>query len=428
MENNKKKIFIIVFILVGAIMVGLYLYNNNLKNKNIPGEKNIIEKFNPFGSSTKVNNTGETTTVNENNPDGELGDNLVEDYSRFYQVTSFAVSGAAFLNDKREIPTTSEPVVDMAPTDTKTPPKATFEMVPSLRYVEKSTGHIYQMYLDTKIEGKISNSTIPNVYETIFSKSANSIIYRYYSSENKSITSFLATLGGSMSKFLNTNIKEVSLSPDKNKFFSITSNSKGAIGTVSSFEETKTNQVFASSFSEWLPQWVTEQNIYLTTKPSYEVLGSVYNLNLKNGSLSKIFGNVLGLTTLANNSGTHILFGSSSSTGPRLNIFDIKNNKSTDLNKYGLPDKCIWSSDNINIYCAIPNTIIGIQYPDNWYQGVVSFEDRFVKIDTSTNEIYSLSNSKDYTPVDATHLFLSDKEDQLYFINKKDYTLWSLDI
>jgi hypothetical protein len=58
----------------------------------------------------------------------------------------------------------------------------------------------------------------------------------------------------------------------------------------------------------------------------------------------------------------------------------------------------------------------------------VSFEDRFVKINTKTNDTVTLANSGNETPIDATQLFLSDKESGLFFINKKDGTLWSLDL
>ena len=154
----------------------------------------------------------------------------------------------------------------------------------------------------------------------------------------------------------------------------------------------------------------------------------MFNLNIANGTLSKILGRVQGLTTLANKDGTSLLYGASLDNGPRLNIFNIKNHTSEDLGKYGLPEKCVWSSDNINVYCAVPNTIVGNQYPDSWYQGVISFDDFFVKINTVTKESATLANSKDEVPVDGTNLFLNKDESKLFFINKKDSTLWSLDL
>ncbi|HAQ02681.1 hypothetical protein A2467_03030 [Candidatus Nomurabacteria bacterium RIFOXYC2_FULL_36_8] len=399
MPRKTKIILISVFIFVIAVLLGVYFYNKSKTPNTVDPNAGFYQKFNPFGTSTKVDNGGDTTNTTTDNVDTTLKVN-----SRFHKLTDFAVAGATSFEDTRDEAT-----------------------VPSLRYVERATGHVYQMYLDTKVTGKISNSTIPGVYETIFDGKANSVIYRYASEDNKSITSFLATLGGK-SSFLNSNILEVALSPDKSKFFSVIETTNGVIGVTKSFEETKTSQVFTSAFSEWLPQWATTGNIYLTTKPSYLVEGSVFNLNIANGTLSKILGRVQGLTTLANKDGTSLLYGASLDNGPRLNIFNIKNHTSEDLGKYGLPEKCVWSSDNINVYCAVPNTIVGNQYPDSWYQGVISFDDFFVKINTVTKESATLANSKDEVPVDGTNLFLNKDESKLFFINKKDSTLWSLDL
>lgn len=382
-------------------MLGIYFYNKNRGVAVTDPNTTIYQKFNPFGTSGKipVNPNGDTGT------ETPATSEVAKENSRFHKITDFAVAGAVFFEDTRD-----------------------GAAVPSLRYVERATGHVYQMYLDTKITGKISNSTIPSVYETIFNGSGTSIIYRYISSDNKSITSFLASLGGKSSVFLSPDITAVSLSPDKTKFFSIIKNKNGVIGMIKPFDETKTSQVFTSSFSEWLSQWVTNQNIYLTTKPSYLVDGSAFSLNTTNGTLTKLFGSIPGLTTLANSNGNLVLYGASLNIGPKLNVFNIKNHTSVDLDIYGLPEKCVWSNDNINAYCAIPNTIVGTQYPDYWYQGLISFEDRFIKINTQTKETVTFANSNNETPIDATQLFLNDKEDSLFFINKKDSTLWSLDL
>ncbi len=412
MDRKKIIIFIVVFLLVGIISIGIYSYFKNKNSGNLPTNASLYDKFNPFGTSNKVPVGDRTTTTTVDNKPGET----TVSTSRFYQITTFSVSGAAFLEDTRKLPNQTDEVTG----DLKT------EIVPSLRYAEKATGHIYQMFLDTRKTGQISNSTIPGVHEVVFGDGAKSAIYRYLS-EDKSITSFLAILGGG-SNFLSPDILNISISPDNTQFFSLIKNKNGVVGTTKSFNETKTKQVFASPFSEWISEWVTEYNVYLTTKASYLVNGSVFSLNITNGTLTKLFGGIPGLTTLANNDGNLVLFGASLNKGPTLNIFDIKNHTSADLGVYGLPEKCIWSHDNTNVYCAVPNTIMGTEYPDSWYQGLYSFTDYFVKINTKTKEISTLANSQEETPVDATNLFLNDKEDKLFFINKKDGTLWELSL
>jgi peptidoglycan hydrolase-like protein with peptidoglycan-binding domain len=487
-------IFITVFIIVGAMIFGVYLLlnknNNNSTNTTTPWYQN----FNPFGGGNNTtNNPTNPNTTNNQNPTNVTPEAPV---SKFRQITDFAVAGATFLEDTRPLAdtTTTGPqeiktiisantvegrkeiqtilnstlslkpplVVDgnfgklatqaikdfqksnnltvtgivdtnTAPYFTKTSqvsdtaPKSQYEQAPSLRFVERMNGHIYKTFLDTKTNDEISNSTIPSIYEAFFDGTAETVIYRYLSLD-KSITSFMATLGADKGEFLFQNISDLSISLDKSKFFYISENSIGVVGTVGTFGNTKRDIVFNSPFTEWLSQWDASGKIYLTTKPSYNVNGGIFLLNTADKTTSKVFGGVPGLTTLVSPNGAQVLYSSSTNTGPQLGVFNINMHSTKDLATYGLPEKCVWSNDNINVYCAVPSLITGNQYPDSWYQGLTSFTDYFVKINTSTGERVTIANETDKTLVDGTHIFLSDKEDSLFFINKKDSTLWSLSL
>lgn len=350
--------------------------------------------------------------------DGNFGKKTIEAIKNFQKLNNIPTTG---LIDDKTAPYFTKLV------DPSTLPKENqFEKAPSLRFVERVTGHIYKMFLDTKVKEKISNSTIPSVYQAFFNNKGDSVIYRYVST-NGTITSFIATLGASKGEFLVQDISDFSVSKDKTKFFYITENSSGTIGTIGEFGATKRNNVFSSPFTEWLSEWDGNQKIYLTTKPSYTATGSMFSLNTTNKTISKILGGVLGLTTSISPKGSLVLYSTSTETGPRLSVFDISKHTTKDLNTYGLPEKCVWSNDNINVYCAIPSVIIGNQYPDLWYQGLVSFDDYFVKINTQTGDKSTLSN-KGEKSLDGTYLFLDTEERSLFFINKKDSTLWSLDL
>jgi len=301
-------IFITVFIIVGAIVFGIYLYLN--KNTSSTTDTTIpwYQAFNPFGSGSNTTNnpsTGETT--GEGNP-AQGGEN--KPYSKFYQITDFSIAGATFLEDTRPIvtdTTTAEVqpeqiktiisadtkegrkdiqtflnsalslnpplVVDgnfgkkvtqsikdfqtannltvtglidtaTAPFFTKTTstanvqPKDQTETAPSIRFVGRMNGHIYKMFLDTKIKEKISNSTIPSIYEASFDNTGATVSYRYLSGD-KTISTFLASLGAPSGEFLSQNISDFSTSPDKTKFFYLTENADGVIGFVGTFGNTK---------------------------------------------------------------------------------------------------------------------------------------------------------------------------------------------
>lgn len=435
MPRKTKIIFIVVFILIGGLTLWGYLYfskgNSTTSNTATDtGYKPFLGTSNSTGQSTDQTNTSSDTGDTAVSPSS--GSETAVSPSRFTKITNFAVAGATFFEDSRPVPTAT---ADEQPTPTKTTTKAKatikvvapkFELVPSIRYVERATGHISQMYLDTKASGEISNSTIPNIYETFFDKTASSVLYRYLSDDGKTITSFLASLGGTKGEFLASNILDISVSPDGTKFFYLTKTYSGSVGSIRSFKDTKKTMVFTSSLQELLSQWVTDQKIYLTTKASASVNGTVFSLNTVSGVLTKLLGGVPGLTTLANKDGSVILYSTSTSRGPKLQLFDTKTHSTKDLGLYSLPEKCVWNETRI--YCATPHSIGGNQLPDSWYQGTTSFDDYFVKIDSQTGQVSSLASGTPETPVDGTHLFLNKQESTLFFINKKDSTLWSLEL
>jgi hypothetical protein len=435
-------IFISVFIVIAAIVFGIYFYSQSNNTANQNGNTTTgYQSFNPFGSGTTTQNPGNvgTTVQNTTTPPVTTPGQIAISDSKFHQLTNFSVAGATFFEDTRPITattpatatTTTPPVQKIDGKVVKTPvvtPLQKFETVPALRYIERVTGHIDEMYLDTKAVSIISNSTIPAIYEGVFDSKASTVIYRYLSSDTNDIESFMATLGGTQGEFLPPNITDLSVSPDKSRFFYITQNQNGVTGTIRQFGQTKKTQVFTSSYTEWLSQWAGNQKVYLTTKASYASTGNLFSLNTTTGTLTSLLGPIEGLTTLANNDGSQILYSTSTTTGPVLSVFDVAKHVSTNLDVSGLPEKCVWSADNVTVYCAIPSNISGQEYPDSWYQGTTSFNDSFIKINISTLQQTTIADSNAGTVVDGTHLFLDDKEGELYFINKKDSTLWSLDL
>lgn len=482
--TKKIIIFISVFLIVGAIVLTISSLLN--KDTNPTGEETPwYQNFNPFGLIDRVidNNPLQNSDNNDLNPD-----ETPTKISRFYKITDFAVSGATSLTEKKAIVgdqqeerividantkegrqeiqkilndtlSLQKPLVtdgnfgklsisaieefqklkglfitgkidkETAPYFTKVASsknEVVYEYIPAIRYVERTNGHLYKMNWDTKEVEKISNSTIPSIYEASINNTGESVIYRYLSNENN-ITTFLATLGTVKGEFLVENISDVSISPDKNKFFYLAENSNGVTGLIGTFTGSGREVVFNSPFTEWISQW-TNQKIYLTTKASYVAEGSIFSLNTTNKTLTKILGGIKGLTTLVSPDGTYVLYSMYTQVGPKLAIFNTKDNTTKELDLYGLPEKCTWTKDSQYFYCGLPNDISGNQYPDIWYQGVVSFDDFFVKIDPKTGSKTNFANSLDETSIDAIRLFLDDKEENLFFINKKDMTLWSLNI
>lgn len=418
-----KKVLLIIGILVLASVVGLYVYSSiNKKGAgSAGGDTSSFKDFLPFGKGGQKN-TG--TTPTDNTTDG--ADKTTQDTenpvaeaptkSKLTQITDFSVAGFTLLTDtrtKKDVTTSEE----------------TLEPVQAVRYVERANGHIHEQYLDTEVKGQISNSTIPSIYEALFGDAGKSVIFRYLSSDKKVIQSYIGTLGTTSGKFLPEDVQDVSISSDGSTYFYLAPLGGDVAGTTVSFVDGKKSQLFTSTFTEWLSDFgATNGLVFLTTKPSYKVAGSLYATSTKIGGLTKVFGGMEGLTTKTNHAGTKILFSKTTSYGIKTGIYDLTDRSFTDLQISTLPEKCVWTSNDANIYCAVPNSIEGIAYPDSWYQGLVSFSDTIYQIDTSKLSINQVYNTDDNGGMDVTNIKINETINKLFFTNKKDSTLWSYDL
>lgn len=310
----------------------------------------------------------------------------------------------------------------------------------AVRYVERATGNVFQTFIDAIAEKRISNTTIPKIHEAIFGVNGTSVLLRFLADDNASIVTFSGTLpsiteGGDSALmmqggFLDRNIRSLSFSPDGTRFFYLTNTEQSAIGTTATIAGASKNQLWSSAYTEWLPQWVNDRVIGLTTKPSSTVPGYAYLLDTKTREFSKVLGNIQGLTTLWSPNGKKILYSRTSASGTSitLSIYDVDAKRSSDLGIDTLPEKCVWATDNSTIYCAVPQIITAGQYPDIWYQGVASFSDSIWKLDTVTSLFKQIANPQETlgTQIDGINLLLDPRGSNLFLTNKRDSTLWHI--
>lgn len=311
-----------------------------------------------------------------------------------------------------------------------------------IRYMDKATGHIYETWTKSTEQERISNTTIPKVYETFWNVSGDSFVARYLDGETDNIISFYSklnkkeksedlksdiyTLDGS---FLQKNISDLSMSGGGNSLLYVLKRTDGSSIIKSSFDGKGGVEILNSPLKEWLVEWFGSGYL-LKTKPTYKTGGFVYQLN-NSGNITKLLSNINGLTTLGRNDGGSVLYSGSTDNSFNLFSMEISTRKVTKMNKKTLPDKCVWSKKNkTTIYCAVPKSIPFGKYPDEWYQGIISFNDMIWIIDTNINLGSIIADPEMYSEpsVDGINLMLSENEDYLIFTNKKDYSLWGIDL
>ena len=311
-----------------------------------------------------------------------------------------------------------------------------------VHYIERATGHIYEVQASQKqTPYRISNTTIPKIYEAFWTQNGRGIIVRYLKEGSDDIQTFYAGLKANTSTsseqtlddgtFLPNNISDLTVSPAQDKIFYLSRNGTQTVGIRSNPNGTSKNQPFSSSAHEWLVSWPSATNISLNTRPSAEVSGFLFFLNPSTGGLQKILSGVQGLTSLSNNNGSLVIYSESNGTGVALKLFDVKKGTATDLGVRTLPEKCVWSKKvNTTLFCAVPDSVPSGAYPDSWYQGQISFTDNLWAIDTKTGttKIIMTPQSIAQQIMDIVQPVLSEKENYILFTNKKDLNLWLLSL
>ncbi len=222
--------------------------------------------------------------------------------------------------------------------------------------------------------------------------------------------------------FLSPGILRGSVSPDGTQMFYLKPTEDGVVGVITTITGRNERRVFSSPLTEWKAQWVSPTIIALTTLASSEADGYMYFLNPTTSDFQKVLGPIRGLTTLVNPSGTTVLVGSAVDRNISLATYTVATGQMTPRDIKTLPAKCTWQNDTI-VICAVPQAITSGQYPDDWYQGNVSFTDSFWSLDIVQNSTTNL-----FTPgqsFDAYSLKVSPDDGYLYFINKPNGTLWS---
>lgn len=416
------------FILITSticIIIGLggyYLYKKYTAPNTAPGATTGTKDFSLYDQLFPSKTSTETTPSTTNNTTPNQEKNTVS--TRIHQISYRPVAGYGLFSKG------VERLISDAQTNGK--PKTTTDYVPTVRYVDQETGIVYEQ--DSKhIESRISNTTIPNTYEAIFSPNGTNIIYRFLDKDQQTILTYIAQLLPKTSdatpdlsgSFTYQNIKNITLSTDGSSYVYLRNKSVGVDVVSTNFTTKKETVLFSSPLSEWVLD-TTNKALNLTTKPSGTLPGYSYNIDLPTTVYSKTLSG-LGLTEKTTPDGIYKLYSTTTNNVPGLFIMYTKNGSIYKTGLQTLSEKCTYSADLY--YCAVPKNSTANTYPDAWYQGSVSFNDGLWLIDLKNQKltfIEQLQNNE--SGIDATNLQLSNDNKTLYFVDKKTSLLWAYDL
>lgn len=409
-RNGIIIILVVIFIIIGGLLLWYFNTGNN------PAVKNTItqEQTLPFGN-TSTNKISTSTTVG--NQTGQTGTTATVALGKLTQIYKTPTSGSVFF---------------------------TRNNTQVLRFIDRANGNAYEFIPETNLTdpSRITNTTIPKIQESIWSSNGNNLVLRYLDDNTDAIVSFTAKTnlsttttgisGQMIGSFLQSNIKQLAINPSGNKIFSLLNDVNGnrSIGIFSSLDGSNKVQSFSSPLSDLNISWPKDNIITFATKPTYEKPGYLFFYNTQNNSFTKIIGGAAGMTTLTNGDASLVAYSFTQNNLPNLNVFDVKNNVRKTVQFYDLADKCVWGQNNKTmLYCSAPKNIQPGNYPDIWYQGLISFSDNLWQINTETGEtklLYETNNTNEN--IDGYNMVISADDKYIAFQNKNDLSLWLLNL
>ncbi|MDB5238825.1 MAG: hypothetical protein JWO00_160 [Candidatus Parcubacteria bacterium] len=324
-----------------------------------------------------------------------------------------------------------------------------------VRWVDRGRGNVYEASYDSSAILTVSNTVVPKIYESAWNRNLTAFVGSIFSTDNLSWTAVYSQLVPQSSTTVPTAVNNPSgqtalapfalrgkrlpdqmityaISPKKDRLFMLVNENGSGVGYVSTIDGSNVTRIFTTPLTQVHAEWPTDNSIAITTNGSAGYTGFLYFVSPKTGVWTKILGPLLGLSTVSSHDGKYVLYSYSTNAGAvATNILSIAQTTSMDAGVRTLADKCAWGNNYTTVvYCAVPSQMPSGTYPDDWYKGTISTVDKVWQIDAPTGNTTLVSSLIDHADrsIDAFNLGLEATDGHLFFMNKNDLSLWSLDI
>lgn len=229
-------------------------------------------------------------------------------------------------------------------------------------------------------------------------------------------------------RFLADDIISIDMKPGENIAFYLQKQIAGVVGVRRNLIDGKQETIFNSPLQELRTTWNDPTQIEISTKPSYLAQTYTYTMDSSSGEYQKSLREDFGMITLPNGNNTKTFISKNIDGTPTSMIYDFTTQQETVLDFVTFADKCVWSKNNIDVYCGVPSSLLYAgEYPDKWYQGMELYTDIIYKVNTETGEQTEVTNLfiEHSESIDVSEIHVDEKDEYLYFLDKGTEHLWS---
>jgi hypothetical protein len=373
---------ITLLLVAGGVWVYLFVYGAP------ESTQQLFSNFGINGGEQQFEPTGETPIITD---DALVVNNDATQILR--QLTLKPVAGAVFVDD-------------------------------AVRYVERGTGHIFDIALASGAETNVTGSTKTGVTRALFSGRGNRVALISESPSGSEV--FVGTItknddgdGILDGKAVSKNGSSVSFDTSGDSLNFIEKTGGSATGKQVNVLDGAVTTLFTLPLRDVHVLWGKET--YVIPEPSALLDGNVYML--KNDILQPQRARARGLMAFPYSSG--IIYTTSVDNDL---VSYAETGTNTIQQPFGIfPEKCTeFSADAPHLLCAAPYVLPRGVFPDDWYKGAVTLEDGLWDVNIERGEATLLADplSDAGRVVDVEKIITNDSGPQFLLINKVDSTLW----
>ena len=301
-----------------------------------------------------------------------------------------------------------------------------FDGRPGVRYVEKGTGHIYDIDLGSGVETRTYGTTIGQTVKAIFAPGGQQLAIA--TETNGEWRWRYAALGTSTEdvrlQTLPIDIENVAVTETGEVKYTVSNEDTTAYRFDP--EQNETTTLFSLPLFDVEVLWGSDTT-YVYNRPAPFLRGGGYEV--AGNALSPVTGFTFGTTLLK--VGNRLAVSHYDPEAERY-ASSVLNPDSTETTRFSItviPEKCAGQESGIStpkFWCAAPLQNNHRLYVRNWYQGVNQYDDLLWEIDPISGDatiLIDFPSTLGYS-LDVSNLAVSPDSSAMGFINRFNDTLW----
>ncbi len=418
-----RRLFIILFAVASIIGVSIIVWYFFFKTNT--GSLLFGTPTNPFGKTPPSLRGSEFVNGNNGYGTSSQTERTLGADRTLVKVWDRPTAGFSFI--EKEFITTSTTTDKQGKVITVQKKATSTEML----FADRTTGYIYDYDIKNQNIYQITNTLTAGIYDIYFFNNGKSAIIRYLSDDKKTIISNLVQIptvsASSSPQEIKTNVylpnNIISITPNYNSTelsYLVKTSSGSNLYTLT----TKGSKLIKSFQLSELNVLYDKNNLYVYNKPSIYALGFLYDVKNNENILSK----TVALSPLVSHNGQNVMGSFWSESSSNNFMFNKSTASMRSLSIYTPEEKCVWNNKDTFVLCGVTPVIFNKKegLPDDWYKGRVSFDDSIYMIDNVGKREYDFFDFTAETSdkIDLTKPKISNNDELLGFINKKDGSFW----